>query len=193
MRQSQRAVPTSEEFCRAPDQNKAGLPNAARIGIVAGMESHEIVREVFEKISPKHLAGELGLSLSMVYKWAEPPAQKSGAANPLDRAALLMKCSGDKRIVQWLCQQAGGFFIENPKIGRTHPAFLVPATNNVVQEFADLLGVIADSAHDNQVTAKEAESIRARWEELKTVTEEFVRGCEEGDYRAIKHTGTGKK
>jgi len=169
------------------------LPNTARFGSLAGMESHEIVREVFEKTSPKHLAGELGLSLSMVYKWAEPPAQKSGAANPLDRAAALMKCSGDRRIVQWLCQQAGGFFIENPKIGRPHPAFLVPATNSVVQEFADLLGVIADSAHDNQVTLKEAEAIRARWEELKSVTEEFVRGCEEGDYRAIKYTGPGKK
>ena len=90
------------------------------------------------------MAGELGLSLSMVYKWAEPPAQKSGAANPLDRVAELVKCSGDERIVQWLCQQAGGFFIKNPKVGRPHPAFLVPAMNDVVQEFADLLAVIAD-------------------------------------------------
>ncbi|MGA2555137.1 MAG: phage regulatory CII family protein [Verrucomicrobiota bacterium] len=157
------------------------------------MESHEILREVFQKISPKHMAGEMGLSLSMVYKWAEPPSQKSGVANPLDRVAALVKCSGDERIVQWLCQQAGGFFIKNPKIGRSHPAFLVPATNDVVQEFADLLGVIADAAHDNQVTAQDAKSIRARWEELKSVTEEFVLGCEEGDYRAIKQTGTGKK
>jgi hypothetical protein len=157
------------------------------------MESHEILREVFQKTSPKHVAGELGLSLSMVYKWAEPPGQSSGAPNPLDRVAMLERCSGDERIVQWLCQQAGGFFIKNPKIGRPHPAFLVPAMNNVVQEFADLLGVMADSAHDNQVTAPEAKSIRARWEELKSVTEEFVLGCEEGNYRAIRHPSPAKK
>ena len=157
------------------------------------MESHEILREVFQKTSPKHLAGELGLSLSMVYKWAEPPEQSSGAANPLDRVAKLERCSGDERIVQWLCQQAGGFFIKNPKTGRPHPAFLVPAMNNVVQDFADLLGVMADSAHDNQITAGEAKSIRARWEELKSVTEEFVRSCEEGNFRSIKHPGPAKK
>jgi hypothetical protein len=157
------------------------------------MESHEILREVFQKTSPMQVAGELGLSLSMVYKWAEPPEQKSGAANPLDRAAMLARCSGDERIVQWLCQQAGGFFIKNPKTGKPHPAFLVPAMNTVVQDFADLLGVMADSAHDNQITAPEAESIRARWEELKSVTEEFVRECEEGIFRASKHPGMARK
>lgn len=156
------------------------------------MESHEILREVFQKTSPKHAAGELGLSLSMLYKWAEPPAQKSGAANPLDRVAKLVHCSGDHRIVQWLCQQAGGFFIKNPKVGHPHPAFLVPAMNTVVQDFADLLAVMADSAHDSQITAAEAKAIRARWEELKSVTEEFVRECEEGNFRA-KHAAAVKK
>ena len=92
--------------------------------------------------------------------------------------------------MQWLCQQSGGFFIKNPKAGRAHPAFLVPAMNNVVQDFADLLGVMADSAHDNQITDEEAKSIRAHWEELKSVTEEFVRSCEEGNFRAVRHTHT---
>jgi hypothetical protein len=162
-------------------------------GIFPRMESHEILREVFQKTSPKHAAGELGLSLSMLYKWAEPPSQKSGAVNPLDRVARLVRCSGDHRIVQWLCQQAGGFFIKNPKTDRPHPAFLVPAMNSVVQDFADLLAVMADSAHDNRVTPEEAKAIRARWEELKTVAEGFVRACEEGDFTSLKQTGAAKK
>jgi len=157
------------------------------------MESHEILREVFQKTSPKHAASELGLSLSMVYKWAEPPSDKSGAANPLDRVAKLVRCSGDHRIVQWLCQQAGGFYIKNPKTGRPHPAFLVPAMNTVVQDFADLLAVMADSAHDNRITDEEAKYIRARWEELKSVAEEFVRSCEEGDFRNMKPAGAAGK
>jgi hypothetical protein len=157
------------------------------------MESHEILREVFQKTSPKHAASELGLSLSMVYKWAEPPGQKSGAVNPLDRVAKLVRCSGDHRIVQWICQQAGGFYIKNPKTGRPHPAFLVPAMNNVVQDFADLLAVMAEGAHDNRITAGEAKSIRARWEELKSVAEEFVQSCEEGDFTNLKQTSMAKR
>jgi hypothetical protein len=150
------------------------------------MESHELLQQVFQKTSPKEVAAELGLSLSMIYKWAEPPDQKSGAANPLDRIEALLKCSNDPRIVQWICQRAGGFFIKNPKASNPHPAFLVPAMNEVVQEFADLLAVMATAATDNTITAPEAKNIRARWEELKCVTEGFVQCCEEGNFRQIK-------
>ena len=157
------------------------------------MDSHELLREVFQKVNPKEVASKLDLSLSMVYKWAEPPDQKSGAVNPLDRVARLVECSGDLRITQWICQKSGGFFIKNPKDNNPHPVFLVPAMNSVVQEFADLLAVMAHSAEDNEVTPGEAESIRARWEELKSVAEGFVRSCEEGDFKSIKHTDTAKK
>ena len=43
------------------------------------MESHEVLREVLKKISAKQVASDLGLSLSLIYKWAEPPAEGSGA------------------------------------------------------------------------------------------------------------------
>jgi hypothetical protein len=69
---------------------------------------------------------------------------------------------------------------------------MIPATNQIVQEFADLLHVIALATADNQISAAEASQIRARWEELKTVTEGFVAGCEEGDFSPIKD-GIGKK
>jgi len=55
-----------------------------------------------------------------------------------------------------------------------------------VQEFADLLAVIATAAADNQITGKEAVSIRDRWEELKCVTEGFVACCEGGNFSALK-------
>jgi len=157
------------------------------------MESHEVLRDVFQKISPKQAAAELGLSVSLVYKWAEPPNQRSGAANPLDRVAALIACSEDMRIAQWICQKSGGFFIKNPRNHHTHPLHLVPAMNNVVQEFADLLSVMASAAADSQITASESKSIRARWEELKTVTEDFVRCCEEGNFRQLKTAVPVKK
>jgi hypothetical protein len=152
------------------------------------MQSHEILREVFQQCSPKQVAAELGLSLSMIYKWAEPADVEagSGSTNPLDRIDALLKCTNDRKLVQWICQRAGGFFILNPKLNKPHPSFLIPATNEIVQEFADLLAVIASAAADNQITQKEAQNIRARWEELKTVTESFVACCEEGNFVPLR-------
>ncbi len=157
------------------------------------MESHELLRDVFQKVSPKQAAAELGLSLSMVYKWTEPPDQRSGAANPLDRVAALIQCSDDTRIAQWICHKAGGFYVNNPRNTHPHPLHLVPAMNSVVQDFADLLSVMAAAAADSHITIPEAKSIRARWEELKSVTEEFVRCCEEGDFNQMKGAPPAKK
>ena len=151
------------------------------------MKSHEVLREVFETTSPKQVATDMGLSLSMVYKWAEPSEDGgSGAANPLDRIEGLIQSTNDRRIVQWICEQAGGFFVRNPAITRSRSFSVFPATNRIVQEFADMLAVIASAALDNSITHKEAEKIRARWEDLKSVTESFVCCCEEGDFEAIK-------
>jgi hypothetical protein len=151
------------------------------------MQSHELLREVFQKTSAKQVAADLGLSLSMIYKWAEPDeGDGSGSVNPLDRVEALIQSTTDPRLVQWICQRAGGFFIRNPKTTKPHPDYLIPATNEILQEFADLLAVIAVAAADNQITQREAESIRARWEELKTVTETFVACCEQGNFSALK-------
>jgi len=152
------------------------------------MQSYELLREVFDKKAPKQVAADLSLSLSMVYKWAEPPdhAAGSGTSNPLDRIEALLQSTGDHRLVQWICQRAGGFFIQNPK-NAPHPHFLIPATNQIVQEFADLLAVIATTTADDQITLAESKQIRARWEELKTVTEGFVACCEEGNFSHIRN------
>lgn len=151
------------------------------------MKSHELLREVIEKCSPKQMAADLGVSLSLVYKWAEPQEEAgSGATNPLDRVEALLRCTGDDRIVQWLCERSGGFFIKNPNIHWPHPEMLVPATNQIVQEFADMLSAIAMAAGDNKISKQEAKNIRARWEELKQVTELFVHCCENGNFSEIR-------
>ena len=152
------------------------------------MQSHELLREVFQTATPKQVSSDLGLSISMIYKWAEPPEDSSGsgASNPLDRIEALIRSTKDQRLAQWICQKAGGFFIRNPKVHNPHPDFLIPATNEIIQEFADLLAVIASAANDNRISHEEARKIRARWEELKSVTECFVHCCEQGNFRELK-------
>ncbi len=151
------------------------------------MQSHELLREIFEKKAPKEVSADLQLSTSMIYKWAQPANHDGGIGNPLDRIEALIKSTGDERIVQWICQRAGGFFILNPK-NAPHPHFLIPATNQIVQEFADLLAVVATAAADNQITPAEAKQIRARWEDLKSVTEGFVESCESGNFDSIRNS-----
>ena len=151
------------------------------------MQSHELLKEVLKKTGAKQIAAEMALSLSLIYKWAEVPEDESGhgASNPLDRIEQLLRITGDRRIAQWVCERAGGFFITNPEPS-LHQESLMPATNSIVQEFADMLQVIAAAAADQAISPDEAKSIRARWEELKTVTEGFVRSAEQGRFRELK-------
>ncbi|MCW5558914.1 MAG: hypothetical protein KIT22_13930 [Verrucomicrobiae bacterium] len=153
------------------------------------MQSHELLREVLKTTSAKQIAADLGLSLSLIYKWAETPESGTPGAggNPLDRVDQLMQSSRDPRVIHWLCQRFGGFFIKNPRTNTSHPEFLIPATNEIVQEFADLLSVIAAAAGDSRIDNTEARTIRKRWEELKTVTETFVSCCENGNFSGIRN------
>jgi hypothetical protein len=150
------------------------------------MQSHELLREIFQNNNVKEIAAQLGLSVPMVYKWAQPVSETgSGAANPLDRLEELTRCTNDPRMIQWICERSGGFFIKNPKSNSAHPYSLIPATNQIVQEFADMLSVIAKAIGDSSISKNEAEEIRARWEELKSATEGFVRCCEDGNFKSI--------
>lgn len=152
------------------------------------MQSYELLREVLEKTSPKKVGDDLNLSESLVYKWGQPQEfAKHRADNPLQRIEALIQSTGDQRIAQWICQRAGGFFIRNPD-KTPHPHQLIPITNQIVQEFADLLAVVAKATADEKITPKETKEIRARWEELKSVTEGFVKACEDGNFAEIRHT-----
>ena len=145
-----------------------------------------MLRETLKSTSAKQIASDMNLSLSLVYKWTEAPTPDAASFNPLDRIDQLLQCTQDVRILQWLCERSGGFFVRNPKACHPHPGFLIPATNQIVQEFADLLAVVAAAAADNTIDPAEAKRIRARWEQLKAVTETFVCSCESGSFDGLR-------
>lgn len=150
------------------------------------MESHEVIRQALDKAHVKEVAAKMGVSLSLVYKWGQRDEEEgSGASNPLDRARQLYELTGDDHLVQWLCQQAGGVFVKNPPIGKSPGREVMPATQEIVQQFADLLSAISHAAADNCISQDESEKIRHEWDELKRLTERFVHWCEAGDFQHL--------
>lgn len=70
-----------------------------------------------EKPVPRPWPRELGVSLSLVYKWTEPAAgDGSGSRNPLDRLQKVIELSGDTGIVGSgsASRTACGHFVRNP-------------------------------------------------------------------------------
>jgi hypothetical protein len=152
------------------------------------MESWDVLREATEEVGVKAIAAKLGLSTALVYKWCqEPPSrdpQASGALNPLDRVKVLYELTRDPRLINWLCQAAGGFFVPNPSPEPTRlDEQLLGVTQRVVEDFGQLLSEISRSIeNDGLITRLEADRIRRSWEHLKSQAERFVVACEKGLY-----------
>ena len=151
------------------------------------MESHDVLKNAFEKSSPKAIASELGISLSLVYKWAqEQSSTGSGSRNPLDRVLEIISITDDPRIVEWICAQSGGYFVRNPDSSCEQGFEYLPATTEIVSQFSLLLSRISHAAFDNSIDNQESEDIRQHWDKLKCYAEGFVRCCEEGDFEMMK-------
>jgi hypothetical protein len=158
------------------------------------MQSYEVLRQALENANPKEVASEMGVSLSLVYKWSQPTEENgSGTTNPLDRVEQLYRITKDDAVVQWLCRVAGGFFVKNSRSEKVGDE-LVPATQLIVQRFAELLTAISTAAVDQEISPAEAKKIRGEWDDLKRFTEGFVRCCENGDFEgAAKGLGGERK
>jgi hypothetical protein len=148
------------------------------------MESHEVLQRALRKTTPKAVAAELGVSLSLVYKWAEKPGVDAGGSkNPLDRLLQIIELSGDPGIVDWLCHKQGGHFVSDPELGGERIESILPATQQMIRHFSELLDEISEAAQDHSVTKEESKEIRLCWDKLKAHAEAFVRACENGEFR----------
>ena len=161
------------------------------------MKSHEVIRLAVEEPGVKAAAAALKISPALVYKWCEPPAEKddpeqSGAKNPLDRVREMYSLTRDIRLIRWLCNEAGGFFIANPQpvSGKKLDESMFIETQNMVREFSELLDTVTASFEDDSAIDRgEADEIREKWEDLKACVERFVIGCEKGHYQVSRKTG----
>ena len=154
------------------------------------MKSHEVIRQAVDEPGVKAVAAALKVSPALVYKWCEPPAEKedpeqSGAKNPLDRVVEMYRLTKDIKLVRWLCNAAGGFFVSNPdlEMRKSQDQEIYRETRTMVREFSELLDAVTASVEDDSsIDANEADQIRQKWEDLKACVERFVISCEKGHY-----------
>ena len=116
------------------------------------MKSYEVIREAVNEPGVKAVAAALRVSPALVYKWCEPPADEddpdqSGAKNPLDRVREMYLLTKDIRIIRWLCNEAGGFFVANPVADPSRPIeqHIFTETRGMVREFSELLDTVTAS------------------------------------------------
>ncbi len=150
------------------------------------MRSDEVLKQAADAVGVKALAAELRLSPALVYKWCQQSGaddpDASGARNPLDRLADILRITGCRNVVDWLCHESGGFFVPNPGAEDAPPRVeMLNETQKLVQEFSQLLTTVTQSIEDDGfIEGKEADLIRDSWERLKSSTERFTAACEQG-------------
>ena len=158
------------------------------------MKSYEVIRQAVDEPGVKAVAAALKVSPALVYKWCEQPAEaddpdQSGAKNPLDRVREMYLLTKDIRLIRWLCNEAGGFYVANPvpELRRTLDETIFGETRGMVRDFSELLDAVTEAVDDDPgIDPDEADLIRQRWEDLKAIVERFVIACEKGHYRLKK-------
>lgn len=154
------------------------------------MKSYEVIRDAVDEPGVKAVAAAMRVSAALVYKWCEPPADaadpdNSGARNPLDRVRELYVNTKDRKLIDWLCHQAGGFFVANPDQDpdTSLDEKVFTETRTMVRDFSELLDTITESLEISPgINKDEADQIRLKWQDLKASVERFVIGCEKGFY-----------
>jgi hypothetical protein len=159
------------------------------------MKSYDVIRQAVEERGVKSVAAALKVSPALVYKWCEPPSEagdpdQSGTKNPLDRVREIYQLTKDIRVVRYLCNEAGGFFVADPAVPETKPNIdqaIYTETRGMVRDFSELLDAVTESVEDdNSIDLDEADEIRQKWEDLKSAVERFVTACEKGHYHVKK-------
>ncbi|MFQ5490171.1 MAG: phage regulatory CII family protein [Phycisphaerae bacterium] len=156
------------------------------------MHSYEVLREAADSIGVKALAAQLRLSPALVYKWcqgADPDdPDASGARNPLDRLREIVSATQSTKVVNWLCHEAGGFYVVNPTLtSDSLDAALLANTQKLVEEFSRLLSTVTRSIEDDgKIDPGEADRIRLAWESLKSTVETFAVACERGLFHSTE-------
>nr|DAP32740.1 MAG TPA: regulatory protein [Caudoviricetes sp.] len=175
-----RTVSSSGTFFKTENLNSKSLRMS--------MNTRKILKDALKGCDREEVAKFVGISLGSLNNQIAgemPYAPKGKTPNLLDRVCLLIdiihETTGNALILEKLAEEWGYLLIENPAITTTE----TPAIQHIaaiLKEFAHVIDEISQANADGKIELSEAERIRAKWEIMKRVTEEFVIACETGRY-----------
>jgi len=116
----------------------------------------------------------------------ELPYQPKGKTpNFLDRVMAFMEAvesqTGKLTVLEYMAEEFGCVLVKNPMI-RAGQEPIIKQVAEILRDFAAVVDEISKAESDLSITKDEGAKIRARWEVMKRLTEEFVLACESGLY-----------
>ena len=124
-----------------------------------------------------------------------PYIPKGKTMNFIDRVMAFIdvtyETSGQMVLLEQIAEEFGFMLVQNPAINATScPA--IKKVSEIMRDFAAMIEEISKSTEDSVIDHYEAERIRAKWEIMKRITEEFVLACETGAYREKRQETSNK-
>ena len=110
---------------------------------------------------------------------------KGSTMNFMDRVMAFIESveaqTGKLAPLEWMAEQTGCILIRNPAI-RAEKSPPLQKVAEIIRDFSAVIDEIGKAGDDQIFDRLEADNIRARWEVMKRVTEEFILACETGIY-----------
>ena len=152
------------------------------------MNSRKLLKTALDGCDRADVAKAIGITLGSLNNQIAgelPYFPKGKTLNFLDRVYHFIDATsgttGKQIVLQGLAEEFGYMLIANPAI-RVDETPAITQISRILAEFSSVVDEIGRANEDGRIELFEAERIRARWEILKRMIEEFVLACESGSF-----------
>ncbi|WP_199052007.1 phage regulatory CII family protein [Aquitalea sp. ASV15] len=114
-----------------------------------------------------HLAKAIGLKSAQMLRNKVNVSKDKSHHLSLQEAELLMKVTGNSRILDALASEFGGFFVPIPKAGRSGSLTIVNDISKMSKEFGSLIEEISVDIEDGVLTRNEFKRIEGEADKLR--------------------------
>jgi len=115
----------------------------------------------------EYLAKEMGLKSAQMLRNKVNVSETKNHHLTLHEAMLLMKITGNPRILDALASEIGGFFVPLPKEGRSGSLTVVNDISKMSKEFGGLIEEISADIEDGVLTRTEFKRIESEADRLR--------------------------
>lgn len=156
------------------------------------MNTQKVLKEALKGCDRAEVARMVGMSLGALNNQIAgelPYFPKGKTQNFLDRVYnfidITFATTGRMVVLEKLAEEFGFMLIANPTIIATDSPAITKIAS-ILKEFSAVIDEIGQANADGKIELHEAERIRAKWEIMKRVTEEFVLACETGKFIRVE-------